>query len=292
MHKSVLLEEALEYLDCKEGQTILDCTVGGAGHAKEILKRVSPGGRLIGIDADEAAIEIAGSSLKDFKGAFRLVKENFRKLDKVLPDIGIEDVDGMLFDLGISSFQLDGPLRGFSFSTKAPLDMRMDVKSGIPVWKALCKMSEADIGGIIRDFGQDRYWRRIAKAIKTECRISPIKDTSRLADVIKSAVGRRRSARIHPATRTFQAFRIFINDELNALREALVKAPRFLKSGARLVVISFHSLEDRIAKHTFKAMAQEQVLRVLTKKPVTPSDAELAGNPRCRSSKLRAAERV
>ncbi len=291
MHKSVLLKEALEYLDCKKGQTVLDCTVGAAGHAEEILKRISPDGRLIGIDADKEALDTAEKNLKRFKGAFELVNDNFRNLDKVLSGVNTEKVDAMLFDLGISSLQLADSLKGFSFSKSSPLDMRMDKDKGQPLWRLLNKLTEDELAHIIRDLGQERFWRRIAKAIVTERRISPVKDTLRLANIIRSAARYGARPRIDPATRSFQAFRIFINDELNALEEALIKAPKVLKSKGRIVVISFHSLEDRIVKHTFRALADEGIFKVLTKKPVRPCDKELADNPRCRSSKLRSAER-
>ena len=259
MHKSVLLDKALEYLGCRKKQVVLDCTIGGAGHAEKILESILPGGKLIGIDADRLTIKTARRNLKSFEGAFKIVNENYRNLDKVLTAIGIRSVDAMLFDLGTSSFQLDDASRGFSFLREGPLDMRMDKERGLPLWQALRKMGEDEIGAIIRDLGQERYWRRIAKAIVTEDRISPIKDTLRLAMIVRDAAKYRPGLKIDPATRTFQAFRIFINDELNALKEALLKAPRFLSSGGRIVVISFHSLEDRIVKHTFRAMAKEKI---------------------------------
>jgi 16S rRNA (cytosine1402-N4)-methyltransferase len=287
-----LLNETLEYLSCEKKQIVLDCTIGGAGHAEKILESILPGGKLIGIDADKLTLETARRNLKSFKGAFELVNENYRNLDKVLTAIGIRSVDAVLFDLGTSSFQLDEASRGFSFSKSGPLDMRMDRERGVPLWQALRKMGETEIGAIIRDLGQERYWRRIAKAIVTENRISPIKDTLRLAGIVRDAARYWPGSKIDPATRTFQAFRIFINDELNALKEALLKAPKFLSSGGRIVVISFHSLEDRIVKHTFKAEASEKVLKILTKRPIRPGETETIDNPRSRSSKLRAAERV
>ncbi len=292
MHKSVLLDETLEYLGCKKKHVILDCTIGGAGHAGKILEAIAPGGRLIGIDADKLTLETAAKNLKRFEGAFNLINENYRNLDKVLADLDIRDVDAMLFDLGTSSFQLDEASRGFSFLRDGPLDMRLDKERGLPLWQALRKMGETEIGVIIRDFGEERYWRRIAKAIVTENRIAPVKDTLRFAAIVRDAVKYRPGSRIDPATRTFQGFRIFINDELNALKEALIKAPRFLKRGGRIVVISFHSLEDRIVKHTFRGMAKEKILKILTKKPVRPMETEILDNPRSRSSRLRAAERL
>jgi len=292
VHKSVLFDETLEYLYCRKKQTILDCTIGGAGHAEKILESILPGGKLIGIDADKLTLETARRNLKSFEGAFELVNENYRNFDKVLTTMGVRSVDAMLFDLGTSSLQLDEASRGFSFSKSGPLDMRMDKERGEPLWQVLRKMGETEIGAIIRDLGEERYWRRIAKAIVTENRISPIKDTLKLAGVVRDAARYRPGSKIDPATRTFQAFRIFTNDELNALKEALLKAPKFLNTGGRIVVISFHSLEDRIVKHTFRAMAKEKILRILTKRPIRPVETEIFDNPRSRSSKLRAAERV
>jgi len=292
VHKSVLPEETLEYLKCEEKSIILDCTVGGAGHAKEILKRLPSRGQLIGIDADKEALEIAEENLKEFKGAFRLVNENFRNFDSVLGDLGIESVDAMLFDLGISSFQLDDKTRGFSFAGAGELDMRMDRNYGRPLWQTLNRMSEGELGEIIRDLGEERFWRRIARRIVAERKEAPIRDSERLANIVRSAARYRPGSRINPATRTFQALRIFANDELGSLKEALGKIGPFLRKDGRVVVISFHSLEDRIVKHRFKELEREGILSILTKKPIRPSEAEIEQNPRSRSGKLRAAQRI
>jgi 16S rRNA (cytosine1402-N4)-methyltransferase len=292
VHKSVLLHETLKYLNCKENSVVLDCTVGCAGHALEILKIISPKGLLVGIDADNAALEEAEKRLKIFKGSFKLFHDNFIDFDKVLNDSGIKEVDAMLFDLGISSFQLDDGQRGFSFKSKGPLDMRMDKTKGLPLWRVLETMPENQIGVIIKDLGEERYWRRIARAIVEARRIAPIHNSCRLAEIITSALGYKRGSRINPATKAFQAFRIFINDELNAIRGTLLKAPEFLRKGGRIVVISFHSLEDRIVKHSFKAFSESGMLKTLTKRPVSPSEREISENPRSRSAKLRSAERV
>lgn len=292
MHKSVLLQEALKYLNCNKKSVVLDCTIGCAGHALEILKIISPKGKLIGIDADRDTLEEAEKKLKIFKGSFRLFHKNFVDFDKILDNLSIKEVDAMLFDLGVSSFQLDDGQRGFSFKNKGPLDMRMDKTKGLPLWRALENMTEIQIGTIIKDFGEERHWRRIARAIIEARRIAPIHDSGRLAETVMSALSRDYSSKINPATKTFQAFRIFINDELHMIREALLKAPGFLKKSGRIVVISFHSLEDRIVKRTFKAFTESDIFKTLTKKPVTASEHEIFENPRSRSAKLRSVERI
>lgn len=292
MHKSVLVKETLDYLKCEKKKLILDCTVGGGGHAKEILKRLPLGAKLIGIDADREALEIAKENLKDFKGSHVLVNDNFRNFDKVLAGLNIKSVDAMLFDLGISSFQLEDADRGFSFSKGGTLDMRMDTSFGKPLWQIINNFSEKELGYIIKDLGEERLWHRIAWAIVTERRKQPIKDTYRLAYIIRCATRYKKKGRIDPATRTFQALRIYVNDELGALKEALGKASSYLSKNGRIVVISFHSLEDRIAKYRFRKMEKEGTLSILTKKPVTPDRDEKKDNPRSRSAKLRAAQRV
>jgi len=292
VHKSVLSEEALEYLKCEDKKVILDCTVGGGGHSEEILKRLPPGGRLVGIDADTKALETAEANLKVFKGAFVLAHANFRDFDSVLRKLEIDRVDGMLFDLGISSFQLEDPERGFSFARSGSLDMRMDTTGAKPLWEVLKRMDEKTLAGIIRDLGEERFWRRIAKAIVSQEKKAQIRDSAELAALIRSSVRYSRASRIDPATRTFQALRIYINDELGALKEALNKASAFLSPDARIVVISFHSLEDRIVKHTFREQAKQGALEILTKKPVMAGEAEKVQNPRSRSAKLRAARSI
>lgn len=292
MHKSVLLRETLEYLKCEEKKVVLDCTVGGAGHAKEILKRLPLGARLIGIDADNKALEIAEENLRGFEGSYVLVNENFRNFDKVLAGLNIKSVDAMLFDLGVSSFQLEDAERGFSFSRGGALDMRMDTSFGRPLWQILETIGEKELGHIIKDLGEERLWHRIAWGIVTERRKYPIRDTFRLADIIRRAVRYKKKGRIDPATRTFQALRIYVNDELGALKEALEKAGSYLSKNGRIVVISFHSLEDRIAKYRFNRLAKEGKLSILTKKPLTPGKDERKENPRSRSAKLRAAQRL
>ena len=292
MHKSVLLHETLKYLNINEKSVVLDCTLGCAGHALEILKIVSRKGMLIGIDADRETLEQAKKRLEVFNDSFRLFHNNFIDFDKALNDSGIKQVDAMLFDLGISSFQLDDGQRGFSFKSKGPLDMRMDRTKGLPLWKLLETMEESRIGAIIKDFGEERHWRRIARAIVEARRIAPVQNSEMLAQTVSGALGYKRSSRINPATKVFQAFRIFINNELNSIRDALFKAPKFLKKGGRIVVVSFHSLEDRIVKHSFKSFSESGILKTLTKRPVCPGEQEISENPRSRSAKLRCAERI
>jgi len=293
VHTSVLLSEAVDYLKCEKKKLILDCTVGAAGHTKEILKRLPLDGRVLGIDADKTILKIAEENLKSFnEKRFSLYNQNFRDFDKVLNKLKIDSVDGMLFDLGVSSFQLNDEKRGFSFLGNGPCDMRMNTDAGKPLWQILTSLSERDLGEIIRDLGEERSWRKIAKAVISEQRRGPIKDSGKLADLIRAAANYRPGTRIDPATRTFQALRIFVNDELGALKEVLLKTGSFLSKDARLVVISFHSLEDRIVKHTFKDMAKEGILNIITKKPVRPGEDECMTNPRSRSAKLRVAERI
>jgi 16S rRNA (cytosine1402-N4)-methyltransferase len=292
VHKAVLLNEALEHLNLEDKKIVVDCTIGGAGHAREILMRLGPDGMLIGIDADKEALAIAEERLKGLQGAFRLAHENFRDFDKVLRNLKIDKVDGMLFDLGVSSFQLEDERRGFSFSGTGVLDMRMDTEKGSPLWQVLNRLNEDELARIIKDLGEERYWRRVAKAIVSERRNAPIKETTRLAEIIRKAIPRHRWERIDPATRTFQALRIYINDELNALGEALDKVPDFLNKGSSVAVVSFHSLEDRIVKNRFKEFAKKVIFEILTKKPIRPTEAEVEENPRSRSAKLRAARRI
>jgi len=292
VHKSVLPEEVLRYLESENRHIILDGTVGNAGHAEVILERLTDKGRLIGIDSDKDALEIAEKNLQKFKDRYVLENENFRNIDKVLSQLKIDKVDGMLFDLGISSSQLEDSERGFSFRRPGPLDMRMDKASGIPLGQLLETLNEYEIGNIIREFGEERFWRRIARAIITERKKRPITNSQTLAEIIRSAARYSPRSRIDPATRTFQAFRIYINDELGALREMLEKAPTLMSKGARIVIISFHSLEDRLVKHSFKELARQGIFEILTKKPVRPADGETTDNPRARSARLRAAEKL
>ena len=286
-----MLDEALEYLDCKDKKVVVDCTVGLGGHAQEIIKRLPPGGSLIGIDADVQALEIAKQSLNGYEDRFTLVHDNFRNIDKILGRLKIDGVDAMLFDLGVSSLQLDTGARGFSFARSGLLDMRMDQGAGRPLWQVLDSLQRPQLAAIIRDLGEEIYWRKVTDAIISARSRGPIKETSELADIIRRSI-RSRGGRIDPATRTFQALRIFLNDELNAAGEAIAKSMAFLRKGARIVVISFHSLEDRIVKRSFRDLDRQGILKVLTKRPLRPGGPETSENPRSRSARFRAAERL
>jgi len=264
---------------------------GCGGHAASILRRIGPRGVLIGIDRDASSLEIAGKRLSEFGSACRLAHANFTDADKVLRDSGIEKIDAALFDLGISSWQLGDAGRGFSFEQDGPLDMRMDSSAGMRASDIVNRCKRQDLERIIRDFGQERYWRRTAAFIVERRGKNPINSAGELAGIIKAAIGRKYySQKIHPATRTFQALRIAVNNELENLEEALRKAAGFLGLNARLVVIAFHSLEDRIVKVRFKELEKAGGGRVITKKPVTASPEEIRENPRSRSAKLRVFE--
>jgi 16S rRNA (cytosine1402-N4)-methyltransferase len=304
-HVPVLLKEAIDFLAVRRGGTYIDATVGLGGHSYEIAKRLGAPGHLIGLDKDPAALKIAG---------FRLSASGFRT--QVDPEAGSREpradwpevtllhrsfaeiakgqkpgsVDGILADIGVSSLQLDDAARGFSFQAEGPLDMRMDPRSERTAEQVVNHLDERQLADVIYEFGEERRSRRIARAI---CRSRPIRSTAHLADVISAAARPMKPERIHPATRTFQALRIFVNRELDDLKALLEAAPRILKPGGRVVVISFHSLEDRIVKDAFREGAiKDKHFRVLTKKPVTATELESDRNPRARSAKLRAAEKV
>lgn len=287
LHTPVMLGETLFYLAPKAGETAADATCGAAGHARELLKRVLPGGRLIGIDRDARILEAAERNLAEFAGSFELHNERFSGLEQILH----EPVDILLFDLGVSSFQLDQPERGFSFSAEGPLDMRMDASRGRPAAEVLRRLPERELERIIREYGEERFARRIAGAIKQAVKTTGIRTTGELAEVVKRA-SPRWERRIHPATRTFQALRVYVNEELDELQAALDALPRLLKPGGRVVVISYQSLEDRIVKQTLRREVQEGLVEILTKKPIRPSPEEVRSNRRARSARLRAARRT
>ncbi len=289
VHVPVLLEEATDLLTANRGKVFLDCTLGGGGHAKRILEKV-PDAYLIGIDLDEHAIEVAKENLKEFEGRFSIYKANFRDLDLVLREEGIERVDGILFDLGVSMLQLKSD-RGFSFQTDSPLDMRMDTDQRLTAYDVVNKYPERELERILREYGEEKLSKRIAKAIVRRREKKPIETTGELVDVVLSVYPERlKHSRIHPATKVFQAIRIEVNKELENLKTALEKTPELLNPGGRLVVISFHSLEDRIVKRFLKE--RQDTFKILTKKPITPSEEEIKVNPSSRSAKLRAGERV
>jgi len=287
-----MLQEVMDYLNLKKGDIVLDATAGGGGHALEVLKKILPGGRLIGIDADRSALAIAAENLKDFKGSFTLINDNFRNLDIILSGEGIDKLDAVLFDIGISSDQLAQAVKGFSIQENGPLDMRMDERLTTTAYDIVNKYKEKELSGIIERFGEERFHKRVARFIVEARAREPIKTTHELAQIVRRAVGFRNNARIDSATRTFQAIRIAVNDELGALEDGLKRAVALLGTGARIAVISFHSLEDRIVKNMFKGYAGLGLVKILTKKPVVSNRYEIASNPRSRSAKLRVAERI
>jgi len=312
-HTPVLLAEVTQQLSPQPGSIIVDCTLGGAGHAKRLQDLVAPGGILVGIDQDDAALFAAASTLRlgqqELPESTILLKGNFSELDALLTQASIPYVDGFLFDLGVSSPQLDVPERGFSYREDAPLDMRMDPgHQTLTAAEVIADFSEADLARILRDFGEERWATRIAAFIVSTRAHRPIETTEQLVDVIKAAIpaaARREGG--HPAKRTFQALRIEVNGELNVLRLALDAAIRWLAPQGRIAVISYHSLEDRIVKNAFNEQARgcvcppdlpvctcghEPVLRILTRKAIVPSSEEIENNPRARSAKLRVAEKI
>lgn len=312
-HIPVMCREAVEYLNLRPGLTIVDATIGTAGHAMKILEKITPGGRLIGIDRDADSLLIAGDRLKEFNQNVDLVHADFRSIDKILLGLnlnpvrnyratskekevsdGVKKIDGILFDLGASSYQLDSQERGFSFRYNAPLDMRMDKTSYILAYDLVNNLTEKEISDILWSFGQERWHNRIAKYLVRERGRHPISTTNQLKEIVLRAIPYKFSGhqRIHPATRTFQALRIAVNRELEALSEALEHIPEFLKKGAVVCVISFHSLEDRLVKHNFRENAHRGIYRLITKKPLAPTDEEIKENPRARSAKMRAAVRI
>ena len=295
LHIPVMLPEVLEYLKLAPGQTIVDATLGTGGHSLEILKRITPGGRLIGIDRDEDSLAICRQRLSQFQGSFELVHANFVDLDQVLQKLGVEKIDGIIFDLGISSYQLKDAQRGFSFQEEGPLDMRLDRTSYILAYDLVNNLNENEISHLLWTFGQERWHNRIAHLLIEERRNEPIATTKQLANLVMRAIPhryRKSYYRIHPATRTFQAVRIAVNRELEILENAIRKAVAILGKQARICVISFHSLEDRVIKHTFRALKADGIIDIITAKPLTPAAGEVELNPSSRSSKFRVAERL
>ncbi|MCQ9207864.1 MAG: 16S rRNA (cytosine(1402)-N(4))-methyltransferase RsmH [Omnitrophica bacterium] len=286
-----MCKELVNYLNLNKGGTVLDCTVGSGGHAEAILKRIGSGGRLIGIDQDRDALDLTKNRLlKRFKNC-TLVQANFRNMDTILVELSIDVLDGIIFDLGVSSLQLDSAARGFSIRLDAPLDMRMDSNLKLSAFDLVNFLPEENISDILKNYGQERWHKRIARAIVRERKKSIIVSTRQLVDLVRRVIPYR-YARIHPATRTFQALRIAVNDELTALREGLNKCVGYLKKGARVCVISFHSMEDRIVKRKFRDLAKEEIFQLITKKPIRPTEEETKTNPRVRSAKMRVAEKI
>ena len=307
MHVPVLLEESIEGLNIRPEGFYVDGTLGRGGHSEQIAQRLTSG-RLLCIDRDQAAIDASAERLEPYADRITIVKANFRDLGEILESVGAGPADGMLFDLGVSSPQLDDASRGFSYSVDAPLDMRMDKSSGMTAYELVNTWGQKELADIFFKYGEERYSRRIAAAIVQERERNPISSTLQLADVIKKAMpAAALREKQHPAKRCFQAIRIAVNDELGALSDVLEMAMDALAPGGRLAVISFHSLEDRIVKNAIRARENgctcppglpvcvcgfKKTMRSITRKPIVPSDDELARNPRARSAKLRIAEKL
>ena len=292
-HQSVLMNEVLQYMDPQPEEVFVDGTLGMGGHAQAILHRLGPKGLLIGLDRDLHSLEQAQKNLEEFTHQCRLIHQDFRDIDQALADLNIDAVDGILLDLGISSYQLDNPERGFSLRNSGPLDMRMDQNGAISAYDLVNSLTEREIAAILKDFGEERWAGRIARQIVSERSKQPIEYTDDLTRIILKAVpGKGKPPRIHPATRTFQALRIAVNRELETLETVIDKSITLLKPGGRMGIISFHSLEDRIVKNKFKLFEKANLARCLVKKPVRPGEAETEDNPRARSARFRIIKRV
>jgi 16S rRNA (cytosine1402-N4)-methyltransferase len=291
-HEPVLVTEVLEHLAPARGGVFVDCTVGLGGHARALLDAGAT--RLIGIDRDPAALALAADRLSPYGDRVELVHSDYRRIADVLDARGMTAVDGVLADLGVSSLQLDAPDRGFSFRRDERLDMRMDTTTGATAAEKLAQVGERELADVIYELGEERHARRVARALLAARESAPIETTGRLADVVRRAIPRKGYSRIDPATRTFQAIRIWVNAELEGLDAFLTTTATRLAAAGRMAVITFHSLEDRIVKHTLRAIQAEGAvgLTVRTKRPVVPTEAEIARNARARSAKLRAAERT
>ena len=303
-HTPVLLNEVIRYLDCKRGGTYVDCTVGLGGHSEAVLREIGPDGLLIGLDRDSHALQLAQERLTNGR-RIKLFHENYKNLPLVLNNLHISEVDGILLDLGVSSLQLMSPQRGFSFA-EGPLDMRMDTTQKLTAADLVQQLSEKELSDIFFRFGEEKKSRQIARRIVKERESEPITTTARLAGIVRSVIGYSKH-HIHPATRVFQALRIAVNNELTGLKEFIHEAVSFLRVAGRMVVISFHSLEDRIVKTEFNLLSgkcicfrpadecncpRKKVVRLLTRKPVQPTEEEVHRNPRSRSAKLRSVEKL
>ena len=308
LHTPVLAEEVIVYLKCREGGMFVDATVGEGGHTLEIL-RASGENKVIGIDQDQEILEQAGERLAGYADRVTLMHDDFTRLPQLLQDLGIEQVDGLLFDFGVSTFHFLHEGRGFSLHQDGPLDMRIDTRGKVTASAIVNRFPLEELEKILRSNGEERWAKRIVKVIGEERRRGEIRTTGHLAEICSRAIPRRyHPRRLHPATKTFLALRIAVNDELNKIEKALAHAPFLLKRGGRIACIAFHSLEDRIVKENFKKMertcicppslpqcacgGREKVLSIITRRPVTPGPAELQNNPRARSAKLRVAEKM
>lgn len=289
-HEPVMVSEVLEQLDPARGGVFLDCTAGLGGHTEALLEAGPV--RVIGLDRDPAAVTLARERLHRFGDRVEIVHSDYRDFDQVLAARGIGGVTGLLADLGVSSMQLDTPGRGFSFRRDDPLDMRMDTSRGATAAEMLVAVDEQALADVLYSWGEERYARRVARAILQARALAPIETTGRLADIVRRAIPRKGYSRIDPATRTFQGLRIWVNRELDGLEAFVGTAAAHLAPGGRLAVIAFHSLEDRVVKHTLRALQTEGRVSIRTKRPVVPGAAEVERNTRARSAKLRVAERT
>ena len=294
----------MQFLNLRPDGRYIDATFGAGGHTRELLERTAPGGRVLAIDQDETAIERGRIELQSYGSRLELVKANFREIESIVQEHGFAGLDGILADVGVSSMMLDDPTRGFSFMREGPLDMRMDLDQPLTAADVLNTYSEKEIANILFNYGEERRSRQIASSI---VRSRPLSRTTDLARAIERVLGGRRYGKIHPATRTFQAMRIFVNDELRSLESFLDSSMKVLRPGGRLVLISFHSLEDRIVKRTLLKLSGRcqcpprfpqcvcgavSVVEILTRRPIAPTDEEIEENPRARSAKLRAARKL
>lgn len=285
-----MVEEVINFLRCEPGKVFVDATLGEGGHASAILKRTAPDGFVIGIEWDEEALPIAKEVLRPFGDRVQIFQENFIYLSKF---IGMESVDGILLDLGVSSLQLGDEKRGFSFQKEGPLDMRMDLRIDQTAADLINSLSKKELELTLLRYGEERWARRIAELVVRVREREPIQTTQALRKIVHEAIPRRfHPRRIDPATRTFQALRIRVNDELENLKKVLEIGWRFLKKGGRICILSFHSLEDRMVKEAFRKLEREGEMRILTPKPISPSKEEVVNNPRSRSAKMRCAERI
>lgn len=305
-HVPVLLNEVIEYLNIKENGTYVDCTLGGGGHSFEILKRLSKNGKLIGIDQDIKAIEASKERLKDFNNVI-YVHDNFYNIDTILKGIGTEKVDGIIMDLGISSYQIDNPERGFSYMKDSPLDMRMNTDNSLTAFDVVNNYSQDELTRIFREYGEERFAKRIAGFIVNERNNKSISSTSELVSIIKNAIPMKFQRNGHPAKKVFQAIRIEVNKELDVIDNALENGINHLGDKGRIAVITFHSLEDRIVKNKFKKLenpctcpsdfpvcvcGKKPVIKIVTSKPIEPTEEEKELNKRSKSAKLRIAEKI
>lgn len=292
-HTPVLTKEVVEFLNCESGKTYVDVTLGGGGWSEAILAASEPDGKLIGFDKDQDALDESGKRLNKFSNRFALVRSGFSSLTAELARLGINTVDGVVADLGVSSHQLEKGDRGFSFQSDARLDMRMDQDGELSAYELVNFSKAEDLERWFFEFGEERFTKRIVRSIIERRKENPIETTKELAGIVFKAVPKgKRYGRIHPATRIFQALRIVVNDELAELRNLVESAPNILNAGGRFVVASYHSLEDRIVKHSFVNLSKNGEFRLITKKPVMAGEEEISRNRRARSVRLRVLERI